>query len=126
MLAPALDFSKLGIFKVDRGILLQPAVARIVALNAHQNQLLAAFIHIVLHAPGGSIGGIVVKEHIVSVEQIHDGVAFFRFRIVAFRQINIGSANHIPGELRNGDIPFDDHEDTSFVPSKIWQFLPLT
>ena len=109
-----------------RGIFSAGVLDYIVALDAYQDQLLAALIHIVLHAPGGAVGGVLVEKYIVSVEQIHNGVALFGLLGVAFRQVNIGSANLVSGELWNGNVPFDDHENTSFVPCKIWQFLPLT
>ena len=107
--ALALDSSVLGILVGHRGILNQSAVALVIALHTHDNQLLAAFLHVVVHAPGLAEGGILVKEYVVTVEHVHHGVTPIRVFLVGLRQIDIRPAGGIPGELGNGDIPFDNH-----------------
>ena len=108
-LALTLDPAKLGILKGHRGVLPQAAVPLPVALDAHKDQLLAAFLHVVVHAPGGAVGGILVKKHVVSVKEIHNRVSSLRVLLIAFRQIDIGLSHLVPGELRYGNVPFDNH-----------------
>ena len=112
--APAPDLPQLGIFKGHRGILRQPAVALMVALHAYDDQLLSGALHVVVHAPGFAEGRVLVKENVMPVEHVHDGIPPVGFFVVAFRKIDVRSAGGIPGQLGDGHIPFDNH--LSFPP----------
>ena len=112
--APAPDFPQLGIFKGHGGILRQPAVALMVALHTHDNELLSGALHVVVHAPGLAEGRVLVKENVMPVEHVHDGIPPVGFFVVAFRKIDVRSAGGIPGQLGDGHIPFDNH--LSFPP----------
>ena len=114
--ALALDFAKFSVFKIDRGVLFQPVVALVIAFNSNDNQILAAFFHVFVHAPGFSVGSVLVKKDIVAVKHVHDGIAAVKFFLVGSGQINVGFPGCISGKLRNGNIPFDNHSfQTSFM-----------
>ena len=106
-LAP--DFAVLGVGIGDGCVFDEAAVALMVALHGHHDQLLAALLQELVHAPGFSEGGVLVKKHVVSVKHIHDGIALLLLFLIGIRKIDIGLSGHISGQLGNDNIPFFDH-----------------
>ena len=106
-LAP--DLAMLGIFIGHGSVLNQAAVALVVALHGHNDQVLGILLQILGHAPGFTEGGILVKEYIVPVEHIHDGIPLVRVLVIVLRQPDIGPAGRVPGQLRQRHIPFINH-----------------
>ena len=110
LLAPALDAAQLGILEGEGAVLLQPAAALPVALHGHQDHLPFAFQHIALHAPGGAEGSIVIKENVLPVKEVHDGVAPFQIFPIALGNVHIGPAGLVAGQLGDGQVPSNDHK----------------
>ena len=105
----SLDVSVLGI-GIDEGCVFhKTAVALVVALNAYNNQFFLAFLHIFCHAPGFSVGGIFVKENVVAVKHIHNGVTLVFVFLVGFGQTDINPPRLFTGKLGNGYFPFLNH-----------------
>ena len=88
-IALAFDLAVLGVQVGQGGVFDETLVALVVAFHSHDDQLLFGFDHIVVHAPGFAIGGVLVEEHIVAVEHIHDGVAFIGVFVIGCGKINV-------------------------------------
>ena len=96
-----------------------------VALNGHDDQLLFAFLHVFIHAPGLAVGCVRIEKYIVTVEHIHHGIPTVRLLTVGSRQINIGSALGFPGKSslsgekkrsKTIDLLDSDRRDRAFGP----------
>ena len=93
-----------------------------IAFNGNDNQILAAFFHILVHSPGFSVSCVLVKKDVVTVEHVHDRIAAVGILLVGGRQIHVGFPGRVSGKLGNGNIPFDNHVfQTSFLIIFPWK-----